>query len=87
MGVPFFGCFYVYGYNVYIIHNTQPPESPLRKKFNPICYHAIRESVAMGETNTSHIYTHDNSSDLLTKVVYGAKRKKVFGEILHDIYD
>ena len=87
MGVNLSGCSYVYGDNIYIIHNTQRPESTLRNKLNSICYHAVRESVAMGETNTTHIYIDDNSSDLLTKVLYGARRKKFSGKILYDIYD
>ena len=87
MGVTLSGWSYVYGDNMYVIHNTQQPESTLRKKLNSICYHAVCESVEMGDTNTAHIYTHDNGSDLQTKVLYGAKRKKFFGEILYDIYD
>ena len=87
MGVPLYGCSYVYGDNMSIIHNTQRPESTQRKKPNSIWYHSVRESVAMVETKTVHISTHDNGSDLPTKVLYGANRKKFVGEILYDIYD
>ena len=41
----------------------------------------------MGDTNTAHISTHDNGSDILTKVLYGDKRKKFDGEFFYDIYD
>ena len=54
MGVPISGCSYVYGDNMSVIHNTQRPESTLKKKSNAICYHFVRESVAMGETLTCH---------------------------------
>ena len=37
------------------IHNTQHPESQLKKKSNSICYHAVREAMAMGELLTGHI--------------------------------
>ena len=87
MGGTLSGWSYVYGDNMYVIRNTQQPESNLRKKLNSICYHAVCESVEMGDTKTSHIFTHDNSSNLLTKVLYGAKRKKFIGKILYDIYD
>ena len=87
MGVPLSGCSYVYGYNMSVIHNTQQPESTLRNESNSICYHAVRESVAVGETKTTHISTHDNGSDPLTKVLYGTKRKKFVDEVLYDIYD
>ena len=79
MGVTLSGCSYVYGDKMSVIHNTQLPESTLRKKSNSICYHAVCESVEMGDTKTAHIYTHDNGSELLTKVLYGTKRKIFVG--------
>jgi len=33
-----------------VIHKTQRLESALNKESNSICYHVIRESVAMGES-------------------------------------
>ena len=81
------GFSYVHGYNISVIHKIQRPESTLRKKSNSICHHAVCESVVMGDTKTAHISTHDNSSDLLTKVLYGSKKKKSVGKILYDIYD
>jgi hypothetical protein len=32
------------------VTNATIPESTLKKKCNSICYHAVRESVAMGES-------------------------------------
>ena len=46
---------YIYGDNMSVIHNTQYPESVLKKKSNSICYHTICEAVAMGECVTGHI--------------------------------
>ena len=43
MGVPIDGPAFVYGDNMSVIHNTQKPESTLKKKSNQICYHAVRE--------------------------------------------
>ena len=48
MGVPLSGPSYIYGDNMSVIHNTQRPESTLKKKNNSIFYHALREAVAMG---------------------------------------
>jgi hypothetical protein len=87
MGVPISGCSYVYGDNMSVIHNTQRPESTLKKKSNAICYHFVRESVAMGETLTCHIPTDRNLADLQTKVTYGQKRKRLVRGVLYDIYD
>ena len=57
MGVPISGLSYIYGDNMTIIHNMQCLESTLKKKSNEICYHAIHESVAMGESRTGNLAT------------------------------
>ena len=41
----------------------------------------------MGESLTTHIPSDRNIADLLTKRLYGQKRKNIVGEILFDIYD
>ena len=75
MGVGISGPSYIYGDNMLVIHNTQRPESMLKKKSNLICYHAIRESVAMGESLTGHIGTNKNVGDYTVS------------QLLYDIYD
>ncbi len=70
MGVPLTGPSYIYGDNMSVIHNTQRPESTLKMKSNSICYHAVRESVAMGESLTGHIRTEHNLA-----VTFGSKRQ------------
>ena len=78
----------VYGDNMSVIHNTQRPESTLKKKSNSICYHAVRESVAMHEMLTGHVPSGDNPSDLATKIIGGGqKRDHLTGLIMHDICD
>jgi hypothetical protein len=59
----------------------------LKKKSNSICYHTIRESVAMGESLTGHIGTNKNVGDLAKKVLYGQKRRYMVSQLLYDIYD
>ena len=87
MGVPISGPTFVYGDNMSVIYKTSRPASTLKKKSNSICYHAVREAVAMGECLTTHCKTNENHADLLTKVLYGSKRRNVVGRILSDIYD
>jgi hypothetical protein len=41
MGVPLIGPTYVYGDNTSVVHNTQRPESVLKKKSKLIFYHAV----------------------------------------------
>jgi hypothetical protein len=88
MGIPLTGPNFVYGDNMSVIHNTQRPESTLKKKSHEICYHAIRESVAMGESLTAHIDTNSNVADLATKVQkVAAKRDHLVGMVLYDVLD
>ena len=88
MGVPIAGPSYIQGDNMSVIHNTQRPESTLKKKSNEICYHAVRESVAMGESLTGHIATAENPADLATKIMQaGKKREHLVSKILYDIHD
>jgi transposase len=88
MGVPISGPTYAYGDNMSVIYNTQRPESTLKKKSNSICYHAIRESVAMGEMLTAHVPTAVNPADICTKVLSGgAKRDGLIGLVLYDLAD
>jgi len=49
MGIAILGPTYICGNNMSVIYNTQRLESTLRKKSNAICYHAVWESVAIGE--------------------------------------
>jgi len=87
MGVPIWGPSLIYGDNMSVIHNTQRPESTLKKKSNSVAYHAVRESVAMGESLTGHVSTNCNVADLATKVLYGKKRWGMVTRLLYNIYD
>jgi hypothetical protein len=42
MGVTLSGTTFVYGDNMYGVHNTQQPESVLNKKSDSMCYYAVR---------------------------------------------
>ena len=69
MGVPISGLSDIYGDNMSVIHNMQHLESTLKKKSNKICYHAIHELVAMGESRTGHVATAENPANLATKII------------------
>ncbi len=74
-----------FGDNMSVIHNTQKPESTLKKKSHQIGYHAIRESVAMGEMITGHVRTEDNPADLRSKIVSSrTTRTRLVSLWLHD---
>ena len=88
MGAPILGPSLIYGDNMSLIHNTQRPESTLKKKSNSICYHAVRESVAMGECITAHVKSENNVADIATKIIPGGRlRDHLVGMLLYDIHD
>jgi hypothetical protein len=78
MGVALSGSTFVYGDNMSVVHNTQRPESVLKKNSNSICYHTVRESAAMGESIIGHVPSIDNPADICTKVVPGGQKRNYF---------
>jgi hypothetical protein len=71
-----------------VVHNTQRPESVLKKKSNAICYHIVWESAAMGESIIGHIPSVNKPADICTKAVPGGqKRDHLIVLLLHDIVD
>jgi hypothetical protein len=85
MGVSLSGPTFVYGGNMYVVHNTHRPESVLKKKSNSILYHALRESAAMGESIIGHVPSVDNPADICTKVVPSGNH--LIRLLLHDLCD
>ena len=86
MVIPVKGATYVYGDNMSVVTNMSKPELTLKKKSNLICYHAVREAVAMGEALVAHISTKKNLADLFTKVLHGQSRRFLVDRMLWDVY-
>ena len=87
MGIPIDGPSYLYGDNMSVLHNTQKPESTLKKKSNSIAYHLVRESVVMGETLTGYVRTDDNYADLMTKPLpKGEHHEHLIRGVMWDVY-
>ena len=86
MGIKISGLSYICGENISGAFNTSRPESVLRKKSNSFCYHAVHESVGMGESLVVHIPGKENVADLMTKVLYGQKRRYLLSNSLYDIH-
>jgi hypothetical protein len=88
MGVALSGPTFVYGDTMSVVHNTQRPESVLKKKSKSIFYHAVRESAAMGESIIGHVPSVDNPAYICTKVVPGGQNRNHFIRLLlHDLCD
>jgi hypothetical protein len=75
MGVTIDGPTYVYGNNMSVVNNTQCPESILKNKSNAICYHAVRESAAMGESIIGRVTSVKNPADICNKAVPGGNKR------------
>lgn len=86
MGIPIDGASHIYGDNMSVVNNSSKPESTLKKKSNSVCYHAVREAVAMGEALVAHIPTHKNLADLFTKVLYGRARRYLVSRLMWDVF-
>jgi len=70
-----------------VLHNTQKPESTLKKKSNSIAYHFVRECVAKGEVLTGYVNTKSNYADLMTKTLpMGDSRCDLVSGLMWDIY-
>jgi hypothetical protein len=52
---------------MFVVTNMSRPELTLRKKLNSICYHTVREAIAMGKALVAHIPTKKNLADLFTQ--------------------
>jgi hypothetical protein len=88
MGVTLSGPTFVYGDNMSVVHNTQRPKFVLKKKSNSICYHAVHESAAMGESIIGHVPSVENPADICTNVVPGGqKRNHLIYLLMHDLCD
>ncbi len=86
IGIPIDGATHIYEEGMSVINNTWKPELVLKKKNNAVCDHTVRESVAMGESLTTHIDFDEHPDDLLVKVICSGKRRCIVNNILHDMY-
>ena len=87
MGIPVNGPCYIQGDNPSVLANTSNSGSMLKKKFQSIAYHFVREGVAQDEWHTSYVNIHGNGSNLLTKQLpFGEKRKQFVQNLLYHIY-
>lgn len=88
MGVPINGPSYIMGDNQSVLANSSIPDSTLKKKSQSIAFHFVREGAARDEWRTAYVNTHENESDLLSKVLpAGEKRRGFVNKLLHHVYD
>ena len=87
MGIPCEAHAYIYDDNQSVLANTTIPDSTLKKKLQSIAYHFVSEWSTRDEWQTSYITTHENKTDLLTKLLpNGEKWNGFIRRILHYIF-
>ena len=78
LGVPISGPSYIYGYSMSVIHNTQRPESTLKKKkSNYICYHAVWSMCQICYTTFMMICDHLRENIRLIDIWYKCRMRHV----------
>jgi len=83
MGVPIEGPANVLVDNDSVVKNSTIPSSTLQRKHNSICYHFVRESIAMKQICVTYIPSNENLSDMLTKQLGATKLKTFCHRILY----
>ena len=82
LGVPIEGPSWMFGDNKSAIISSTIPSSTLKKRWNALSYHCVRESVAAGIVNVVHIPSEWNPSDVLTKTLPHAKAYPLLKELI-----
>jgi len=80
-GIPLEGCTSIFCDNESVVKNTTCSESTLGKKHLSIAYHRCREAVAVSFVRIGHIAGEINPADVLTKILPGARLRKLLQRI------
>ena len=67
LGAPVEGPSWVFGDNKSVVTSSTIPSSTLKKRWNALSYHRVREAVAAGIINVIHMPGTENPADVLTK--------------------
>jgi hypothetical protein len=73
LGVDFDGPTLMLGDNMSVVLNTSVPSSVLKKKYNAIAYHRVREAIAAKVMRFACVKSDENVSDILTKPLSNEK--------------
>ena len=92
LGVPVEGPSWILGDNKSVITSSTIPSSTLKKRWNALSYHRVREAVAAGIVNVIHLPGIENPADVLTKflphrVMYRLIKEFIFWSAYHGISD
>ncbi len=71
--------------NKSVINNSTLLSSTLKKKYNAICYHQVRKTVAAKVIQIAHILTGQNVADMLTEPLGGCKSHEFCKKVLYQM--
>jgi hypothetical protein len=75
-GIPIDGPANGFSDNNLVVINAAIPTSPLKKKYNAIAYHIVRESIAANIIWVAKVKSDENLADVFTKSLAGHKLTK-----------
>ncbi len=67
LGVPIDGPAWMFGDNLSVVLSATIPSSTLKKRWNALAYHRVREAIAAKILHFVHINGNENPADVLTK--------------------
>ena len=78
MGIPCISHAFIFGDNQSVLTNTTAPDLTLKRKFQSIAYHFVREGAARDKWRTDYVNTHLNPSDMLTETLPSGEKRTIF---------
>ena len=92
LGVLVNGPSWILGDNKSVVISSTIPSSALKKRWNALSYHRVREAVAAGIVNVIHLPGSENPADVLTKflpqrIAYRLMKEFLFWASHHPISD
>ena len=82
MGIPCTEPAYIYGENKSVLANMTMPHSVLKKKYNSIAFHFVREGSAKDELRTTYFNKNENPADMMTKPLPSGEKRTNFTHVL-----
>jgi hypothetical protein len=73
----------VYGDNEGVVRSSTLEETQLKARHNILNFHRIRQCIAAGIMELSHISSDENIADVFTKMLSGRQFEHLIGQIIH----
>ena len=78
MGIACKGPAHTHVHDQSALANSAMPDSSLKRKSSSLACHLVREGVAMDDRRKTHVNSHENEVELLSKVLHFVKKRRKF---------